>query len=226
MGQDRGGRAGGGGGDEGDQPPRGRGRQGRRRGPALRRALRAGRHRRPGQVRAEAAVPARRGWHRLLLVGASRRRGERYRPGGGAAGKERVQYRRRRACPGQRVAALSGRVRGCKATEAAPQVAGPAAGRRDGGGHDDRGARLLQRQGQAGARLAAALPVVAPRLQGRTGVTRAEEFERLRPLLFSIAYRILGSVSEAEDAVQETWLRYSASPPQPTSAKASARARC
>jgi RNA polymerase sigma-70 factor, ECF subfamily len=51
-------------------------------------------------------------------------------------------------------------------------------------------------------------------------VTRAEEFEQLRPLLFSIAYRILGSVSEAEDAVQETWLRYEASPTQPTSTKA------
>jgi Sigma-70 region 2 len=36
-------------------------------------------------------------------------------------------------------------------------------------------------------------------------VTRAEEFEELRPLLFSIAYRILGSVSEAEDAVQEAF---------------------
>ena len=51
-------------------------------------------------------------------------------------------------------------------------------------------------------------------------MTRAEEFEQLRPLLFSIAYRILGSVSEAEDAVQETWLRYEASTTQPTSAKA------
>jgi RNA polymerase sigma-70 factor (ECF subfamily) len=51
-------------------------------------------------------------------------------------------------------------------------------------------------------------------------VTRTEEFEQLRPLLFAIAYRILGSVSEAEDAVQETWLRYQASPTQPTSAKA------
>ena len=51
-------------------------------------------------------------------------------------------------------------------------------------------------------------------------MTRAEEFEELRPLLFAIAYRILGSVSEAEDAVQETWLRYAASPAQPTSAKA------
>ncbi|MGW0808286.1 RNA polymerase sigma-70 factor [Nonomuraea sp. NPDC002799] len=49
---------------------------------------------------------------------------------------------------------------------------------------------------------------------------RAEEFEELRPLLFSIAYRILGSVSEAEDAVQETWLRWDASQTQATSAKA------
>jgi RNA polymerase sigma-70 factor, ECF subfamily len=51
-------------------------------------------------------------------------------------------------------------------------------------------------------------------------VTRTEEFEELRPRLFAIAYRILGSVSEAEDAVQETWLRYEASPTQPTSTKA------
>jgi RNA polymerase sigma-70 factor, ECF subfamily len=51
-------------------------------------------------------------------------------------------------------------------------------------------------------------------------VSRTEEFEQLRPLLFSIAYRILGSVSEAEDAVQETWLRYAATPVQPASAKA------
>jgi RNA polymerase sigma-70 factor (ECF subfamily) len=47
----------------------------------------------------------------------------------------------------------------------------------------------------------------------------AEEFEELRPLLFSIAYRILGSVSEAEDAVQETWLRYHATTTVPTSLK-------
>ena len=51
-------------------------------------------------------------------------------------------------------------------------------------------------------------------------MSRTEEFEELRPLLFAIAYRILGSVSEAEDAVQETWLRYQASPTQPVSAKA------
>jgi RNA polymerase sigma-70 factor, ECF subfamily len=51
-------------------------------------------------------------------------------------------------------------------------------------------------------------------------VTRAEEFEELRPLLFAIAYRIIGSVTEAEDAVQETWLRYQSSPTQPMSTKA------
>ena len=36
-------------------------------------------------------------------------------------------------------------------------------------------------------------------------MSRAEEFEELRPLLFSIAYRILGSMSEAEDAVKEAF---------------------
>ena len=51
-------------------------------------------------------------------------------------------------------------------------------------------------------------------------MTRTEEFEELRPLLFSIAYRLLGSVSEAEDAVQETWLRYETSDTEPTSPKA------
>jgi RNA polymerase sigma-70 factor (ECF subfamily) len=51
-------------------------------------------------------------------------------------------------------------------------------------------------------------------------MTRTEEFEELRPLLFSIAYRITGSVSEAEDAVQETWLRFEASTTPYASAKA------
>ncbi|MGW5463633.1 RNA polymerase sigma-70 factor [Streptomyces sp. NPDC003996] len=51
-------------------------------------------------------------------------------------------------------------------------------------------------------------------------MSKVEEFEELRPLLFSIAYRILGSVGEAEDAVQETWLRFDRSATRPTSTKA------
>ncbi|XVV39129.1 RNA polymerase sigma-70 factor [Streptomyces sp. CA-100214] len=35
-----------------------------------------------------------------------------------------------------------------------------------------------------------------------------EEFLCLRPRLFGVAYRILGSAAEAEDVVQETWVRW------------------
>jgi len=41
----------------------------------------------------------------------------------------------------------------------------------------------------------------------------AEEFERHRRHLRAVAYRMLGSVSEAEDAVQEAWLRLDRSDP-------------
>jgi RNA polymerase sigma-70 factor (ECF subfamily) len=51
-------------------------------------------------------------------------------------------------------------------------------------------------------------------------LTRVEEFEELRALLFSIAYRILGSVVDAQDAVQETWLRFESFPSPPRSTKA------
>ncbi|MDF2935894.1 MAG: sigma-70 family polymerase sigma factor [Paenibacillaceae bacterium] len=37
----------------------------------------------------------------------------------------------------------------------------------------------------------------------------AEQFEASRKHLLAVAYRMLGSLSEAEDAVQEAWLRYS-----------------
>jgi len=42
---------------------------------------------------------------------------------------------------------------------------------------------------------------------------RLQTFEGYRPLLFSIAYRMLGTVMEAEDAVQEAYLRYMATEP-------------
>jgi RNA polymerase sigma-70 factor (ECF subfamily) len=37
----------------------------------------------------------------------------------------------------------------------------------------------------------------------------AERFEEQRPRLRAVAYRMLGSVSEADDAVQDTWIRLS-----------------
>jgi RNA polymerase sigma factor (sigma-70 family) len=37
----------------------------------------------------------------------------------------------------------------------------------------------------------------------------AEGFERNRPRLRAVAYRMLGSLAEADDAVQEAWLRFS-----------------
>jgi Sigma-70 region 2 len=40
---------------------------------------------------------------------------------------------------------------------------------------------------------------------------RAERFESSRPQLRVVAYRMLGSLSEADDAVQEAWLRLSRS---------------
>ena len=39
-------------------------------------------------------------------------------------------------------------------------------------------------------------------------VTRVEAFEAHRALLVSVAYRMLGSLGEAEDVVQEAWLRW------------------
>ena len=44
-------------------------------------------------------------------------------------------------------------------------------------------------------------------------MTSLDFFDSHRPLLFSIAYRMLGSASDAEDVVQDAWLRYSSADP-------------
>lgn len=47
-----------------------------------------------------------------------------------------------------------------------------------------------------------------PDVPPATSDTLAAGFEELRPQLVGAAYRVLGSVTDAEDAVQETWLRW------------------
>lgn len=52
------------------------------------------------------------------------------------------------------------------------------------------------------------MPTNAANVDGTAPQSATEPFLSLRPLLFSIAYRMLGSVSDTEDALQETWLRW------------------
>jgi len=43
--------------------------------------------------------------------------------------------------------------------------------------------------------------------------TSLDRFERERPRLVGLAYRMLGTVADAEDVVQDAWLRWQAAPP-------------
>jgi RNA polymerase sigma-70 factor, ECF subfamily len=41
-----------------------------------------------------------------------------------------------------------------------------------------------------------------------TASTRVDEFEQLRPHLLAVAYRLTGTIADAEDIVQDAWLRW------------------
>ncbi|MEV5721250.1 sigma-70 family RNA polymerase sigma factor [Amycolatopsis mediterranei] len=41
-----------------------------------------------------------------------------------------------------------------------------------------------------------------------TAVDEAEDFQSVRPRLFGIAYRVLGRAADAEDVVQDVWIRW------------------
>src|SRR5207237_4686699 len=68
------------------------------------------------------------------------------------------------------------------------------------------------RLGASMVELARRVPLRARRARGADGMSGLTPdntaFEALRPLLFSIAYRMLASVAGAEDVVQEAYLRY------------------
>lgn len=53
---------------------------------------------------------------------------------------------------------------------------------------------------------------VSERIPTKMNAANADQFESFRPLMFSIAYRMLGTVEEAEDIVQKAYLRYQAVP--------------
>ena len=76
---------------------------------------------------------------------------------------------------------------GAKRPMKVPALAGPTPGGAGGGDDDDGGEGLLQRQGQAGARVGAALSVVAPGLQGRAGVNRVPRARQMSALAMSDA---------------------------------------
>ena len=44
-----------------------------------------------------------------------------------------------------------------------------------------------------------------------TASTRVDEFEQLRPHLLAVAYRLTGTVADAEDVVQDAWIRWDGS---------------
>src|SRR5205823_8364916 len=84
-----------------------------------------------------------------------------------------------------------------------------------GGAHSRRGVRELDGEGQR--RVGDRVPGFLQGVQAAAGAILGQDrdlgmsddaFARHRRLLFTVAYEMLGSAADAEDVVQETWLRW------------------
>ena len=53
-----------------------------------------------------------------------------------------------------------------------------------------------------------------------TAAQRVDEFEALRPHLLAVGYRLTGTFADAEDAVQDAWLRWQGAREQPDDLRA------
>lgn len=60
----------------------------------------------------------------------------------------------------------------------------------------------------------------ADKLKAVTAAQRVDEFEALRPHLLAVGYRLTGTFADAEDAVQDAWLRWQASSDAPDDLRA------
>lgn len=58
------------------------------------------------------------------------------------------------------------------------------------------------------------------RLGDVTAARRVDEFEALRPHLIAVGYRLTGTFADAEDAVQDAWLRWQSAQQQPDDLRA------
>src|SRR5579875_3784436 len=144
-----------------------------------------------------------------MVLDSPRRRRGRYRSCRGTRTPRHLQHRRRRARAGGRMAAVSCDAGRGQTAHAHSAVARSVGRRRGGRTVDDRGPRCIERKSETRIGLEAGLRKLAGRIPARySGGVVIDEFTELRPLLFSIAYRMLSSVSEAEDVVQEGYLRY------------------
>src|SRR5215212_599890 len=62
--------------------------------------------------------------------------------------------------------------------------------------------------------------MAATTLGRMTAMQRVDEFEELRPHLLAVAYRLTGTFADAEDVVQDAWLRWDASSEAPADLRA------